>query len=218
MTQTRYGVILLVGLMLCVGCAGKASPPLPLVTSSRAARTPQQAIRNMARAVAENDLDAYMASHAFAGPETEEMVSSFFETVQVGEQFKQKYTDVFGETAAKEYCGRTLRDVIVKTSAEECEYAIEDDTAVVTHPITKINMVRIDGNWMMEYRNYDSPTELELVRARTRMYGATMDVYRQLMVAIAEPGMTPVKLEELKDTLMDGMYDLDRHRRDIASE
>ncbi len=181
------------------------------------AATPQQLMTHMAQTTAANDKAGYVACYAYTDPAVGENVAAFFTTIQVSHQFKAKYSRVYGEGAASEYCGESLRDLVVNTPAEACRYVIEGDRALVEHPLYQLELVRLDGVWKVDYRGYDTPEELELIRAQTLMFNLTSNVYKQLMTAMDQPGMTPDKLAEMETVLMEDMYNLSRHRAALTT-
>ncbi len=181
------------------------------------AATPQQLMTNMAQTTAANDLNGYMACYAYTAPAVGDNLAAFFTTVQAAHQYKAKFRWVFGEAVAEEYCGGTLRDEIVNTPAEACRYLIEGDRALVEHPLYQLELARIGDVWQVDYRGYDTPEELDVIRAQTLMFNLTSDVYRQLMAAMDQPGMTPDKLAEMEAALMEDLLSLNRRRATLGA-
>ena len=195
MNRLNYACVLVMAMVLVAGCG---------------AATPQQLVTNIAQATAVNDEPAFLACYEFSSPEAREMVAGFFRTIQATDQYQQKFAFVYGVAAAEEYCGGTLRDVIATMTPDECRFVIEGDRALMTHVTGEMEMVRIDGVWRVDYRGFESVTELEQVRAQTKLYGEVAGVYRELIAAMDTPGMTPADIAEMEGLLMQDMYDMSR--------
>lgn len=202
MNPMKCACVLMMAMVLVAGCG---------------AATPQQLVTNIAQATAANDEAAYLACYEFSSPQVREMVAAFFRTIQVTDQYQQKFAFVFGVPAAEQYCGQTLRDLIAGMKPDDCRFVIEGDRALVTHQTGEMEMIRLDGVWRVDYRSHETPVEMGLVRAQTGLYNEVVGVYRELIAAMDTPGMTPAKMGEMEGRLMEGMYDLDRLQPETAA-